>query len=581
LGNLAVTGATSTGALSSTSVTTSNVQVTGGAITNTPVSGSTGSFTTVTTGNAQVSGGAITGTPISGSTGSFTTLSATSGTITSLTSSNVAITGGTISGTPISGSTGSFTTYNGTNGSATNFSSGNVTLTGGTITGTPISGSTGSFTTLTASSNALMNGQFTANLGAESTSTGTGSIIVNGGVGVSGNVNIGRGLHVNASQSPMDTVILGQGDQSLVYVSASNDQVMFGGNTASPTFVAGAKVIFNSSDSILLPAGTSGQRPATPVAGMTRFNTTYNYMEYWNGSVWANTDTVFTLITDQQFTGDGATINFTLSAASTTNATIVSINGVVQIPGLAYSVAGSTLQFSEAPLTTDVIDVRVLVTTQSLSGMASPNGFNQIIPDDTDISFWSGTSSSIKRWKIDASTGALLPVGTGIDIGSPTAIVDNIYASNVVISGGSISGVSFTLAAIDNTVIGAATPVAGTFTTATTTSALALAGGAAVTADQTAVSFGTIATVIDSFAKATFRTAKYVISVTNGSSFQAAEVLVTHDGTNGYSSTYAVVTSGSTLATFSANVNGANVELKATGTAVGNTVKVQKTYIAV
>ena len=36
------------------------------------------------------------------------------------------------------------------------------------------------------------------------------------------------------------------------------------------------------------PAGTTAQRPVTPVAGMVRYNTTINEVEYYNGSVWIN-----------------------------------------------------------------------------------------------------------------------------------------------------------------------------------------------------------------------------------------------------------------------------------------------------
>jgi hypothetical protein len=39
------------------------------------------------------------------------------------------------------------------------------------------------------------------------------------------------------------------------------------------------------------------------------------------------------------------------------------VNGVVQIPVTAYSVSGTTLTFTEAPATGDVIDARVLITT--------------------------------------------------------------------------------------------------------------------------------------------------------------------------------------------------------------------------
>ena len=35
-----------------------------------------------------------------------------------------------------------------------------------------------------------------------------------------------------------------------------------------------------------LPVGTTAQRPATPVTGMWRFNSTTNGLEYYNGSSW-------------------------------------------------------------------------------------------------------------------------------------------------------------------------------------------------------------------------------------------------------------------------------------------------------
>ena len=37
---------------------------------------------------------------------------------------------------------------------------------------------------------------------------------------------------------------------------------------------------------IRLPIGTTGQRPANPVAGLLRFNTTLGAPEFWNGSAW-------------------------------------------------------------------------------------------------------------------------------------------------------------------------------------------------------------------------------------------------------------------------------------------------------
>jgi hypothetical protein len=39
-----------------------------------------------------------------------------------------------------------------------------------------------------------------------------------------------------------------------------------------------------------LPSGTTAQRPASPVAGQMRMNTTTVKLEYYNGSAWKATD---------------------------------------------------------------------------------------------------------------------------------------------------------------------------------------------------------------------------------------------------------------------------------------------------
>ena len=43
-----------------------------------------------------------------------------------------------------------------------------------------------------------------------------------------------------------------------------------------------------TSGAYVFPSGTTAQRPATPSLGMTRYNTTTNSFEYYNGSSWGN-----------------------------------------------------------------------------------------------------------------------------------------------------------------------------------------------------------------------------------------------------------------------------------------------------
>jgi hypothetical protein len=69
------------------------------------------------------------------------------------------------------------------------------------------------------------------------------------------------------------------------------------------------------------------------------------------------------IVASDTFTGDGTTTAFNLSQISTTTGTIVSINGVMQIPTLGYSVSGNVLTLTEAPVSTDVIEARTVVST--------------------------------------------------------------------------------------------------------------------------------------------------------------------------------------------------------------------------
>ena len=72
------------------------------------------------------------------------------------------------------------------------------------------------------------------------------------------------------------------------------------------------------------------------------------------------------------------------------------------------------------------------------------------------------------------------------------------------------------------------------------------------------------ATAIDSFVAATYRGAKYVVSITDttNSRYETAEIIVTHDGSSSYISVYGRAGSTTTdLATFSADINSGSVRI--------------------
>ena len=93
-------------------------------------------------------------------------------------------------------------------------------------------------------------------------------------------------------------------------------------------------------------------------------------------------------------------------------------------------------------------------------------------------------------------------------------------------------------------------------------------------------------TTVDSFAKATYRSAKYLVQVTQGTKYTTSEVLLAHDGTDSYMSEYAVIEIGASRIpiTVSTSISGSNVLLRVTITDAASTnatVKVARTLIAV
>jgi len=195
-----------------------------------------------------------------------------------------------------------------------------------------------------------------------------------------GNINItanGTGyVIVNSASDSSDFIINGNTSVSasyanLFYVKASTGQIGIGTNSPASNVLLDMDAFTTS---VLLPKGTTGQRPTgDEVEGMLRYNSTNHTYEFWDGDEWMNTTGNFTAITADSFSGDGTTLAFTLSENATSAGIIVSINGVVQIPGTAYGVSGTTLTFTEAPQVGDAIDVRLLTTTTTVTDITDLN----------------------------------------------------------------------------------------------------------------------------------------------------------------------------------------------------------------
>ena len=537
-----------------------------GAIQNTPIgngTASTGAFTTLTTSSTIVSQGTITGAgqvigyhtgaigANTANTGAFTTIT-TTGTITSQgTISAPTVNAGTIgnTGAVFTGATLSTTSTITAQGtvSAPTVNAGTIGNTGAVFTGASQT-LTGNVTAQNINvSNAATVGYLIANSGTASTGTTSGALIVQGGAGVTGDLNIGGNINgavtknvptsytsniypyanagninlypqlntnvtVNANQIVANLVVHGNsaaGYQNLLTTNGATGQV--GIKVAPSQIVGNTSLQINGTDSMIIPTGAQANRPSNAQQGMIRFNTNSSQLEFYTGTTWSGTGTAFTIITADQFVGDGSQTNFTLSQSTTTAGTLVSINGVIQLPTTAYSVSGTTLTFTEAPLSTDIIDARALTTTGTVTSITDATGGNTFVANAN---------------------------GSFITAVNTTQFVAN--SAGNFFGTGSISTLSPNVSLSPN-----------------------------------------VPTIIDSFDMNVFRGAKYVISVSDytNNNFQMSEVILVTGVSNATVQTYGVVAAnGTSISNFYANVSGTTARLYANAS-VTSFAKVQEIYI--
>jgi hypothetical protein len=221
--------------------------------------------------------------------------------------------------------------------------------------------------------------------------------------------------------------------------------------------------IILSGDSVIIPSGTTGQRPITPSDGMMRFNSTTTVMEFYDGGGWVPIDTPPTVTSldvtevDSTLGGSqtfiisgtgfkvGAIVSFIGNSGSSFTADTTTRDSSIQIT--AIKTRAAFLNASEP------YDVKVTNTTGSTSILE-----NQINIDSTPIwvtasgslgEFALGTNLSVTLLVTDAESDPIsftllsgtLPAGTTLN--TSTGIISGTTT-------GSASVYSFTIRATAN-----------------------------------------------------------------------------------------------------------------------------------
>lgn len=329
--------------------------------------------------------------------------------------------------------------------------------------------------------------------------------------------------------------------------------------------------------------GTNGQALTTNGSGVLDFTTIIGTTEASIiSAVGADGANGAVLMTN----GAGDLTFTTLTSAKISDFTANTRAQVSATGNIAYN--SSTGVFS---LTNDGADITAVTAGTGLSG-GGTTGAVTLNLASTAVSAGSyGSSSSVGTFTVDAQGRLTAASNSSISI-TASQVSDFTEAAQDAVEGAITAGTGVTKAYNDgaNTIslsIGqdVATNAAVTFGSIATGAITLDSGTGELNTSTQVVNVNTVTTV-DSFDKTVYRTAKYLIQVTQGSKYTTSEVLLAHDGTTSYMSEYAVIELGASRIplTISTSISSGNVLLRAIvtdGASTNATVKVARTLIAV
>ena len=203
---------------------------------------------------------------------------------------------------------------------------------------------------------------------------------------------------------------------------------------------------FDSVSAFDIPSGNTAQRPPSPDYGYVRYNTESGTIEWWGGTSWVSgAQTIQT----ETINPNGVSLTYTLNQGTTETGILVNVNGTIQQAGSgAYTVAGDQITFGEAPLATDIIEIRYLASGVAALATNFGNIASNVVPS-ANVTYSLGTTTN--RWKdlwlsgttiylgnatLSSSNGAIqLPAGStvggaNVDVNSINA---NVTAANAEI----------------------------------------------------------------------------------------------------------------------------------------------------
>jgi len=292
---------------------------------------------------------------------------------------------------------------------------------------------------------------------------------------------------------------------------------------------------------------------------------------------------------------DTANLKFNTSGGNINGDVTITANNDLTVTGNLY-VLGNTVSFGTQTL--EVVDPMILLAAGNYTTDLLDIGFAGSYNDGANAHTGLFREHSTKEWYLFQGYTPEVSGNNDINIADASFRTANLHADYVkanVIATTAVIGdrniLSYTQSAFDaantantranDSVLKSGDTMTGSLTGVTTLGTTTISFAQTDATTNTFTTASTAQVSVDAWPTATYRSAKYFVQITSGSSYHIIELNLVHDGTTVFLAQYGEVITNASLGTFDADISGSTVRLLFTGTNAVSVVRVLRTVMDV